>query len=310
MDDIFRKLTLVPWELVSTNKEPEKWLMKMIFEKGSYVIALSNLSSVYLEALTTDEIKHRCIELNQRLEAPAEKVLDHIYQTLLNHHDINFNSQLLSDSTLSLSFSNSFYTGIPFCWKFLCTQLSTFNSKFFTKSLLCDPLILTVASLLCENKKLKEIIFQKDNEIKDYRDSGYKVSRPHLKTDLYEEDFFKSNLKQDRNYASVVCKETIHIIAEKSINDEIIHATYNSQSNEVKSNLLSKSKDAVSVASQSPLKRRNKRKLRPAVRGCVLDETDDNNVESCSASTVPSTVFTEPVQEIKKPKKIKRKQLF
>ena len=314
MDDIITKLAQVQWDLLSTNEGVKSWLMKIVCGKDCYAIALSDLSSVFTEILNADEVQQRCLELNKMLEAPSSRVVEHIHQTLIQHHNFSFNSQLLSNSVVCFSFSNSFYTGIPFNWKFTCKHLSSLDSEVLTKKLLCDPLAVSLASLLYENRKLKEIIAQKDDEIKDYRDSGYKVSRSHLKTDLFNEHAFKSAVRKDRDYASVVTKDPLKILSEKAVNDVLISASKDSQSSDIKSQLVTsptKQKDAVpsSLANQSPV-RKKRRKQRPTVRGCVLDTTDDSIDNHDDAPKVLTTAISAPTQQLKKTKKTKKKQLF
>ena len=313
MDDqlpVVNKLVLSHWNLLSINNRPEKWLMKICCQKKSYQIALSDLSSIFVETMTFEEIENRCKEMNKRLEAPTEKVVDHIHQTLSQHCDYNLIVDTISVAEVCLSFSNSFYSGMPFHWKFSCKQPSTSHGESLCRKLLFNPLLLSVSHLMCENKKLQEIICRKDDEIKDYRDSGYKVSRPHLRTEIFDRNLFEANLIEDKAYAVAITKDPFSIISEKSVNDIMVSSSSNSSSSVPASVLKSSpSKDSASQgtisSTQSPIRKRGKRKPRPAVRGCVLNDVDDGDEDP-----VRKVVKPLPLEQTSKPKKTKKKKIF
>ena len=309
MDLLASKLCSCSWNLLQTNDESDKWIFKFLCENDSCHIVLSDLSDVFVESLTLDQITERFKELNKRLEAPTCKVLNHVEESLIQHHNNKFKSQVENGSTVCLSFLNSFY-GIPFQWSFVCKKL--LNIELVTRSLVCQPLLLAATHLMCENQKLKEIILKKDEEIKDYRDSGYKVSRPHLKTEIFDQNKHEQHLTQSRDYAALITKDPMSIIVGKSLNKVMTVSSSNSQCTEISilsSSPVSKKPAAVG---QSPLRKQKLRKHRPTVRGCVMDSTENEDVDQSTESfnVDRKNNIVEVPQPSKKPRKAKRRQLF
>lgn len=297
-------LEMCPWQLLHS-EDSKEWLVKFKCQKHSYHIALCDLSSVFIEKMESPDIQKRCKEINRRLEAPTENIVSHINHSYLQHHNLKFKINQEENSKVTVSFSNSFNSGIPFHWNFICSQETVENSGSITKTLLLNPLISTVSRLLCENTKLKEVIKEKDEEISDYRDSGYKVSRPHLKTNPFEVKMFETDLKMSQDYFLSVSEDLMKIMSSNNVNNVLL-----STSRDRSSSNSTDLKESVVSNNQSPSKRRVKRKPRPATRGCILNVTDDND-ESNSISYVQdeSRKSEEPVLR-KKPKKQKKKTFF
>ena len=300
-------LTMSRWELLDVNNF-NKLLIKFDCQKSCYQIALCDLSLVFIEEMSSENIQVRSKSINKRLEAPTENIVSHIKQSLLQHHNLKFSYTKQSDMEIHLSFSNSFHSGIPFCWTFVCVH-KTYRNGSANKMLLLDPLILTISHLLCENNMLKEVVKQKDEEIKDYRDSGYKVSRSHLKTNLFDAETFQNDLKTSQDYALSITQDLMKVISSTDVNNLLVSTSIGCSSADILNNLHSVcSKESLSKnvsLSQSPNKKRVLQKPKPAVRGCVLDADTDSNDKFAEVSHSG----LEPVPK-RKQKKVRKKPLF
>ncbi|XP_032241199.2 non-homologous end-joining factor 1 isoform X2 [Nematostella vectensis] len=98
---------------------------------------------------------------------------------------------IIDDKKLVLRMKTKLQAGVPFVWEFHCTTKAP--EHIFTH--ITHPLLAMVAELQRREQELCRMLTKKDAELADYKDSGYKLSRRNLETQVFnEEEFCKTML--------------------------------------------------------------------------------------------------------------------
>ncbi|XP_039250226.2 non-homologous end-joining factor 1-like [Styela clava] len=305
------------WKLLTCDKGETKFLIKLnCQDNSSYNLIICDLVNIWEESLSNDDIKIRCKQLNRRLEAPTQSILLHIQETLLHHTTNVFTVVETSKELVTISLKNSFQEGIPFLWEFTCKMVQTQMSI----GLFVEPFLKLVASLQCSNDQLIKVIKKKDAEIRDYKESGSKVSRPYLETSEFDSEAFQKDVRQTSEYVSAIIKDSFMIATDDSINLKLVDVEADANSPPSISNSSSLSGVA---KTDSPVKRatakiaghKKNRIIRGGRRQPMGVEVLSDSDSDVDAKPTPAPVKRASNQEQKKAtkkKKVidKRKKLF
>ncbi|XP_042300916.1 non-homologous end-joining factor 1 isoform X2 [Sceloporus undulatus] len=178
-----------PWTSVCF-AESTTLMVKAWFGDAGYALLLSDLSNMWYETADTEVIQQRSKELNKRLTAHVSSFLNHL-NTLIcpllegeKNSSTSFSCQL-SSSMLTLHVKSEL-SGLPFYWDFHCLAVPLeMMSQHLVRPLMAMSLVLQ-----CQARELASLLYQKDAEIEDYRESGAVLSRERLKTEPFKEESF------------------------------------------------------------------------------------------------------------------------
>jgi hypothetical protein len=172
---------MVGWSRVEVDESDFLFSDSRIGDK--YRFHLTNMVYVYQETLTEPEISSRLQELNPDLEGlVVDEIVGELCKAVLETKGLK--AILLEDVyELDLSWE---YDGIPLLWKFYLRRGCPEEfSEIFT-----SQIIKSIDGLLEERKQLFKIIRDKDIELGEFKNSGLKVTRPHLRTQWFKEENF------------------------------------------------------------------------------------------------------------------------
>ncbi|KAK2857694.1 hypothetical protein Q7C36_005613 [Tachysurus vachellii] len=190
-------LSTLPW--VHVNVGGSKLLAKAWFGDTEYRLLLSDLSSVWEEEMSRNDIKSRAQVLNKRLRAPVHAFFAHLrsvawpcfsrqsseqntsIQFRLVHHEGHLTVKLKSEMG-----------DVPFYWEFHCSPASV----ALVSRELVSPLLSMTQVLHRHVGELTSLLLKKDAEIQDYKENGAVLSRGRLQTEPFDEEIYRKNFIQ------------------------------------------------------------------------------------------------------------------
>ncbi|NXP55168.1 NHEJ1 factor, partial [Heliornis fulica] len=185
------RLLTQPWASVCFGESA--FLAKVCFRENSYILLISDLSSVWYESADAEAVRQRSKELNKRLTVRVSSFLHHLSilmcpllagqpdaTTTFSCHHTASGLRLHMKSELS---------GLPFYWDFHCCPAPV---EMVSRHLI-RPLIRMSLVLQRQVQELTSLLLQKDAEIEEYRDSGAVLSRDRLRTEPFQEETFQQN---------------------------------------------------------------------------------------------------------------------
>ncbi|KAK2710699.1 hypothetical protein QYM36_012019, partial [Artemia franciscana] len=186
---ILRKIEMTPWVKWS---ESSDLCFKFSSAESSYSISFTNLSCVWKEEKTDDEISQKSENLNPSIEASNKRITS-IVGSVVNDEKARQSSYvyLSEDGNRKLVIKmEQRLENLPFVWEFE-PELQT---KEQLKEDIVLPLLYSLVEMEYRERELIHIIKRKDAEIEDYKATGAKVSRKQLETKPFEESKFGESL--------------------------------------------------------------------------------------------------------------------
>lgn len=162
-------------------------LFNCTLEKSNLLhCCISDFKHIWSESCTEDEVLSRAQELNKRIGFDKATILKTI-TTSPTQSEIESVSQAESlgeKFDLNLKY---YLSERPLKFKWMLKQLP--QEKFL--SMITNPLLLSVRTLLKQNEELKSIIEKKDAEIEEYKLEGATLSRYKLETEPFSREDFE-----------------------------------------------------------------------------------------------------------------------
>ncbi|EDO43563.1 predicted protein [Nematostella vectensis] len=188
-------LECVPWKYFHI--QYRDFVVKSSFgdSESSYEIYISDFKRLWFERVEGKDFLHRAKEFNPNLEAEMSFLQKHL-KKLVHSQDKETSydivvDDIIDDKKLVLRMKTKLQAGVPFVWEFHCTTKAP--EHIFTH--ITHPLLAMVAELQRREQELCRMLTKKDAELADYKDSGYKLSRRNLETQVFnEEEFCKTML--------------------------------------------------------------------------------------------------------------------
>lgn len=187
-------LSALPW--VPVNISGSDLLAKAWFGDSQYRVLLTDLSTVWEEEMSTDDIQSRAQDLNKRLRAPAQAFFSHLCSVArpcfsgLDEDQISAAQAALEqhDERLTVKLKSEL-AGLPFYWEFRCTT----TPVAMVCRQLVRPLLAMTLVLQRQAEDLAALLARKDAEIQDYQENGAVLSRARLQTEPFEVHQYKEN---------------------------------------------------------------------------------------------------------------------
>lgn len=195
LERILNESKSLPWRLLEINDQT--FLFKLITNYNYYCFLLTDLSVIYYEHLSENEIEKKCSEMNAGLEMSLNRILLQLKKTLdgLENKAVN-NLTMVQENNIILIKTETIVAGIPFFWTYTLKECD----KIQIKDHLLMPILVMFAELQQRQALLFSIIKKKDLEIEDYKDQGNKLSRKYLETKVFDINQFL----QERNNSEVL----------------------------------------------------------------------------------------------------------
>ncbi|XP_078495558.1 non-homologous end-joining factor 1-like [Ciona intestinalis] len=217
------------------------FLKKFVHRPNDYLLVITNAESLFIEVLTFEEIKVRCRNLNNRLEAPVKSIISHIEQSLKDDLNQNFTFTPVTGG-MHLNLNNLFHE-MPFNWVFKCVR----DQSGLIRSTLIEPLVITVARLVLENEALKNLLHEKDAELEEYAENEAVQSKFTIKTDKFCKEKFGLKICQMKDYVTVLSQNALTAVAGSAFNNQLIMSSEHRKSNDVSTRSESPSKGNIAV---------------------------------------------------------------
>lgn len=181
LERILNESKSLPWRLLEINDQT--FLFKLITSYNYYCFLLTDLSVIYYEHLSENEIEKKCSEMNAGLEMSLNRILLQLKKTLdgLENKAVN-NLTMVQENNIILIKTETIVAGIPFFWTYTLKECD----KIQIKDHLLMPILVMFAELQQRQALLFSIIKKKDLEIEDYKDQGNKLSRKYLETKVFD----------------------------------------------------------------------------------------------------------------------------
>lgn len=181
LERILNESKSLPWRLLEINDQT--FLFKLITNYNYYCFLLTDLSVIYYEHLSENEIEKKCSEMNAGLEMSLNRILLQLKKTLdgLENKAVN-NLTMVQENNIILIKTETIVAGIPFFWTYTLKECD----KIQIKDHLLMPILVMFAELQQRQALLFSIIKKKDLEIEDYKDQGNKLSRKYLETKVFD----------------------------------------------------------------------------------------------------------------------------
>jgi len=168
---VWRRLELLAGEgqfLVACNKL-----------KDSYEFHLTDCMHLYTESLKSDGFKQRMEEINPDLEVSSIEFFSEILKAIDCPENITKTKEADGSMTLSINWE---VDDIPLTWKMYLSH----GSAEQMYNVFTTQLIKSMGILQSERTELFRVIRAKDIELGEFKSSGMKMSRPHLRTEWFE----------------------------------------------------------------------------------------------------------------------------
>lgn len=181
LERILNESKSLPWRLLEINDQT--FLFKLITSYNYYCFLLTDLSVIYYEHLSENEIEKKCSEMNAGLEMSLNRILLQLKKTLdgLENKAVN-NLTMVQENNIILIKTETIVAGIPFFWTYTLKECD----KIQIKDHLLMPILVMFAELQQRQALLFSIIKKKDLEIEDYKGQGNKLSRKYLETKVFD----------------------------------------------------------------------------------------------------------------------------
>lgn len=273
------------WKILSCNKGNLQLIVKLIVDEelSSYKLIISNLVDTWQEVREAEEIKTACKVFNRRLEAPVQSIIHHLHNSLDHHAPNNFECDIDGNGqSLKIVLKNSFSGGIPFTWEFACSRIN---------DCMTVPLLRLVAALQHSQMELMNVIKKKDDEIRDYKDNGSKVTRPYLETEQFDSIKFHEKLRDNSVFCSVITKEPLALACDISINKLLSEVESDLKSSRVTENAnskhdASKLKEKASIKGEpTTVQKRGRRKGKHQPVGAKIHSDSEEEVNLNDSKT-------------------------
>lgn len=181
-------LKCCPWKLLQT--ADCVYLVKTHFWPDSYQFLITDLSKFWYESISRSEFSKRLQKLNPNLEAPTNKILDHIKNNLTKNSSDHLNISKDENKSRLNVWINSDLAGFPFCWQMIGEPA---HEEMVSENTTV-PLLLMVSELFRRQKELFQIILEKDKEINNYKAQGCKLTKKNLSTLPFDETVFERKM--------------------------------------------------------------------------------------------------------------------
>ncbi|KAK0049944.1 non-homologous end-joining factor 1 [Biomphalaria pfeifferi] len=198
-----------PWKPLDL-ADGKHYLIKSKFDDSSYELLVTDLSRFWYESLSGSKLKSRVSALNPCFEAPLSTILDQIKENLLNQDKKTQFNLSASDDKFVLEI-NSQLAGIPFCYSFH----AELANQEMGRDHLTVPLLVMIGEMYRQQKELFKVLEAKDNQIKDYKSQGAKVSRKYLETLPFDSVAFYNNMTTSKGF-----EEEVKSFGEKTFTSE------------------------------------------------------------------------------------------
>lgn len=158
------------WHKLSLlDDESNELMIKFFTNNQSYELLIFNLNTIQLfkDMKNAKEIEILLEKLNPSIEAPVEKICQHLKHSLIDSKSNKFtinSHELILESKLS---------DIKFNWSFELRLLSMKSIKEFVFM----PLLMNISEYQARECELMRIIANKDKEIDDFKSQGCKLNR-------------------------------------------------------------------------------------------------------------------------------------
>jgi len=167
------------WRRLELLEGEEHFLMACNQSNDSYEFHLTDCTHLYTESLKSDGFKQRIEEINPDLEISTDEFFSEILKALDCHKNITRTQEADSSMTLTLNWK---VDDIPLMWKIYLRH----GSAEQMYNLFTAQLIKSMGILQSERTELFRVIRAKDIELGEFKSSGMKMSRPHLRTEWFE----------------------------------------------------------------------------------------------------------------------------
>ncbi|VDP09458.1 unnamed protein product [Soboliphyme baturini] len=157
------------WQPVTYLHTGGYWFAKLDVEHEVVKVMFTDLKQLWLETVELDAFCERLKESNSNLEGDAEPLVQLCKSMLQQKTDCAVDVETFEDSSLIAKFHGKF-ADVPFRWS---THVAVANSALFYAEIV-EPLLLSVLQYDRREKKLFEVLEQKDMMLKD----ALKISSP------------------------------------------------------------------------------------------------------------------------------------
>jgi len=214
-----KQFLVQPWSACTL--DGKHYLLKFVCTRDEgYMLAVTDYIIMHIESADKTEVEKRKQDLNPDLELPNRVLLDHLQSTVCSNMETAAVQRCAGDAQLIIKLTSSL-SDLPLKWTFICTLAGSQQlSEHLTR-----PLALLAVEQEARCKELLEVIRRKDDEIKEYRATGARLSRKKLETQLFDETSFLENIKDKmdmdaRLFTSSETKKLYQIVMERKIKDQ------------------------------------------------------------------------------------------